>query len=813
VKQPLVTVALLYGAGVVLGNLVEAPLVLSFAAAFAFALCGLCWAAARLWLACAAVFLFGWINMSTRTAVLSPIDLRALLPDHATLVAVRGHLAETPAERLMSRDGVEKSHTIAVIEVDSIRTARGGWQPAFGCVMSKTSGTLPAPFVRGQPVEVTGAALQPQPPMAPGLFDYARYLNSRGIYFELKVDSPAEWQLAGRAVGTPLADRFRAWGRRTLARGLPEMDESLRLQWAMLLGWQTALTSEVSEPFMRSGTMHIFAISGLHIALIAGIFLALFRAAMVPRVPCGAAVIAILWFYTAATGWQPSAIRSSVMMTVVIAGQMFKRPGNLLNSLAAAACVILVWEPEQLFQASFQLSFFVVLSLALLEPPIDALKQRLFTLDPFLPWELRPWWQRRAIKIGRGVWKGFATSLAAFLGSMPLIAFYFNLFTPGSLLANLVIVPISSFALMSGLGALVTGDVLPWFTEWFNHSGWFFMRQMVWLSEQAANVPGAWWHVRGPSPVLFVLYYGLLVAGSAGWLAQRRLRWGVLAAAVALAAFWLVQRQQERSWHRVTVLPLNGGHAVCVEPAHGGDEWWINCGDRGAVEFTVKSFWQAQGGNRIENLLLTHGDARFVGGAARLDELFPIRHAFASPVASRSSSYREVLSDLEVKSNLHRSATNGFAAGPWKIVHPNSSDRFPNAPDNAVVALGEFDGVRVLCLANLGRAGQKAVFDRHPSLRADIVIAGLKGEPLAIEWLAALRPKLIVVADSDSASNRAEPGALQELRRTGAEVIQTRAAGAVTFSLRQGTWQVRTARPVTHFEPELEMGVRGAPGE
>src|SRR4029077_7095626 len=116
----------------------------------------------------------------------------------------------------------------------------------------------------------------------------------------------------------PVADRFLAWAQPTLARGLPGEDESLRLLWAMSLGWKTALTSEINEPFMRSGTMHIFAISGLHIALIAGILVSLLRVAQVPRGWCGLAVIPSIWFYTAATGWQSSAIRSTVMMTVVI---------------------------------------------------------------------------------------------------------------------------------------------------------------------------------------------------------------------------------------------------------------------------------------------------------------------------------------------------------------------------------------------------------------------------------------------------------------------------------------------------------------
>src|ERR1700747_3102084 len=103
----------------------------------------------------------------------------------------------------------------------------------------------------------------------------------------------------------------------------------------MTLGWKTALTNEIYEPFMQSGTMHIFAISGLHIALITAILVALLRVLRVSRSWCGLVVIPLIWFYPAASGWQASAIRSTIMMTVIIGGWALCRPTDLLNSLAA----------------------------------------------------------------------------------------------------------------------------------------------------------------------------------------------------------------------------------------------------------------------------------------------------------------------------------------------------------------------------------------------------------------------------------------------------------------------------------------------
>jgi predicted membrane metal-binding protein len=233
--------------------------------------------------------------------VLSPYDLRALLQDRTELLDIRGRLVETPSLRIVERNEKESRHALAEMEINAVRRRNENWQPAFGHVMTRTADVIGSNFFAGQIIEVVGVAQVPAPPIAPGVFDYARYLEQRRIHYELKVASGKDWQIISRKNSPPVSDRFLAWGQRTLARGLPSQDESLRLQWAMLLGWQTALTSEVSEPFMRSGTMHIFAISGLHIALIAGIFAALLRALALPRAVCGAIIIPIIWGYTAAT--------------------------------------------------------------------------------------------------------------------------------------------------------------------------------------------------------------------------------------------------------------------------------------------------------------------------------------------------------------------------------------------------------------------------------------------------------------------------------------------------------------------------------
>ena len=122
---------------------------------------------------------------------------------------------------------------------------------------------------------------------------------------------------------------------------MPVEDESLRLEWALTLGWKTALTEEVSEPFVQAATYHIFAVDGLRMAIIFGICFGLFRALGFPAPCAGWCCCPLIWFYVALTGWPASAIRATVMLSVVIIGWALNRPSDLINSLFAAALIIL----------------------------------------------------------------------------------------------------------------------------------------------------------------------------------------------------------------------------------------------------------------------------------------------------------------------------------------------------------------------------------------------------------------------------------------------------------------------------------------
>src|SRR6185295_11424870 len=126
----------------------------------------------------------------------------------------------------------------------------------------------------------------------------------------------------------------------------------------------------------------------------AGLLVTWLRVFRLPRWVCGWIVIPLVWAYTGVTGWQASAVRSTIMATVILVGWSLRRPSDLINSLAVAAFVILLWDPQQLFQASFQLSFSVVLSLALVTPVLDRIRQQWLAPESMQPEKLRPWYYK-----------------------------------------------------------------------------------------------------------------------------------------------------------------------------------------------------------------------------------------------------------------------------------------------------------------------------------------------------------------------------------------------------------------------------------
>lgn len=810
-KRPLLPVALLYVGGILAAEYLPLPLPPVLGALLVLLIVAFGWSRLRGLLLYSLLFLAGFAGLVFHTAVLSPVDLRNILGAEPHLATFRGRVVETPAIRVYQQGDQRLWRTLTRIEVSALCLAKRDWQPASGHIAVTTPGLLTNCF-SGQVVEIEGVAAPPRPAVAEGVFDYRKYLKRQSIYYQLRTESEKDWRWIKSSPAPPLADRFSRWARHALRLGLAEEDESLRLEWALALGWKTALTEEVSEPFVRAATYHIFAVDGLRMAIVFGIFYSVLRAVGLPRSFCGIVLIPVIWFYVALTGWPASAIRASVMLTVIIIGWVLKRPSDPLNSLFAAALIILVWDPHQLFQAGFQLSFFVVLCLILIIPPLFDWMKHLTAPDPLLPKQLHHRWPPVVGVPARYIGDLFVTSFAAWIGSIPLVAYYFNILTPVSTPANILAVPLCVLVLISNLISLLLAAWFPAAAELFNCAGWFFMECIRLTSQWFANWPAAYYYTPAPSLFTIGLYYALLLALVTGWLLRPGQRLWKVAAFSAAIALWGWNCCRHLPVTSVTVLPVHGGTSIYCDAFGSSRDLLIDVGSTNSVQSVTKPFLRARGVNRSPPLLLTHGDLHHMGGAEPFVQTFKPSSVYTSPVRFRSAIYRRILERLGKAPGLVRAAQQQDVIGDWTVLHPKAGARFARADDGALVLKAVLNGTRLLLLSDLGQAGQKALLEQASDLRADIVVAGLPAadEPLSQPLLEAIQPRLVIISDSDfPVSERARPKLVERLQRTGLPLLYTRSAGTVTLEFKDGKWQLRTMSgiQINSIQPNLTSAI------
>jgi len=748
-KQPLLSVVVLLIAGIALGNHVELPVHTLLVAGLIAGIAAFFLDRIRTWLLPVILVLAGAADVSLHQQIISPIDVRTVLPANDELATVQGTVTAVRQNPPLEGSADQPPHFSVQIQLSHVRPGRADWSQVHGKLIASAEFDGAKNIQPGQTIQLFGVLSAPPGPFAPGMFDYRAHLADRGIYFLLRSEETADLIIL-KSTRAPLVVGFRKWAMAALGQGFPPDDHSIELLWAMCLGWRTGLTETVAEPFMKSGTMHLFAISGLHVALIAGILIALLRFVRISRAWSGMIVIPMLWFFTAATGWQASAIRSSIMMSVILFAWGLRRPTDLINTLSAAALIILLWDPKQLFQAGFQLSFAVVGTIALTLPMIEKCRQTIPMADPFLPVQLRPKWKQWLDQLLNFGVTAFLISLAAWLGSLPLIMYYFNLLTPVSLLANVIVVQLAALALASASGCLICAPLVPVFAELFNHSAWFFMTLMIRVSEWFSELPLAWSYTKAPPlPVIVCYYIGLItLLTSPDWLPRsaRRLTTAISGAIIAVM-LW----SQNHAGPQLTLLPLRGGLSVFVENLD-DENWLIDCGDAMNYEYRTREFLKTRGVNRIDNFFATHADVRHLGAATNLIAEFRPEHIFLNPIARTSGSYRAMADFIEARHLKSELIQSGEVIGPWLVLHPAADDRFGKADAGALVMLLHFGDETILLCGDLNSEGQQTLVDRHPKLNADTVVISPNsdGRPVHPEWLAQLRPKTVIIADSIS---------------------------------------------------------------
>ena len=346
-----------------------------------------------------------------------------------------------------------------------------------------------APPLRTSQLALTGVLTTL--PRLPAGDTFDGYLADQGVNFKL---TRARLTGPGRAAGAyarfcdAALRRFDA----LLEHGVEGYPAQVGVLRAMLLGQQQELSPEQTTGFRQSGTMHLFSVSGLHIAVIAAAIQGLLLVTRLPataRIVCGGV---LLWLYVDITGGTPSAVRAFLMVMFIHAAGVLRRPGNPVAALVGSAVCVLLIQPLHLFSVSFQLSYGIVAALLLLGLPLGECwseKTALFTALPAITWR---WWHHFSDWCWRGLTTlaaiGAATSLVGLISGVVI----FKLLTPVALVANLVLIPLGSLVIIAGFLSLLGGLAgVDGGASLFNHASVLLLQVAEWAVYRFGELPGA----------------------------------------------------------------------------------------------------------------------------------------------------------------------------------------------------------------------------------------------------------------------------------------------------------------------------------
>jgi competence protein ComEC len=270
-------------------------------------------------------------------------------------------------------------------------------------------------------------------------FDYKGYMAKRKVYRQVYLSSHS-WERVGQSAPLNLTVFAEQVRKRLLDIYNQQKWEERQLQVisALTLGYRRGLDPETKRVFASAGVLHVLAVSGLHTGILFLILKFLFgflRTLRQGKFIFVFLVIASLWGFALLTGLSPSVNRAAAMFSFVVIGQNLRRQINTYNTLAASAFFLLLINPNNIFEAGFQLSYAAVFGIVFLHPRFDKLIY--FRL-----------------KISRYFWSLFSLSVAAQIATFPISVFYFHQFPVYFWLANLVAIPAVTVLIPLGIALL-----------------------------------------------------------------------------------------------------------------------------------------------------------------------------------------------------------------------------------------------------------------------------------------------------------------------------------------------------------------------
>ena len=807
-NRPLPLILFAYIAGIVIGNFFYFPSSWTLAAVGSASLAlagGLLFKKTKpaLILAPLIFFLFGIFFIG-----------RILYPDFPS-----HHLVHFPADRKFNIEGIlyrapepDQGKTRLYVRAERIQEPRQQL-PATGKILL-TVKDAKTPFHYGDRVRFISKLYRPKAATNPGGFDYRRFLALRGIWVTAFANSTDDVVRMEEGQGN-FFFHFIESGREKIRVFLDENApaESRGVIKALILGERGEIPKELNEKFIVSGVSHILAISGLHVALVAGFFFALTRFLLklspylllrfeLNKAAALVAVVPVI-FYTFLAGLGLAAVRSTIMVLSFLLAVLLDRAKDLYDALFVAAFVILLASPAALFDISFQLSFLAVLAILYLIPRLREF------IPPSQDWSSRlpearpsPWKRKLVLYLGASL----LTTAAAILGTGPVSAFYFNRISLVGFLANLVLVPLMGLGntLLSLLTALFVFLLQP-LAKALLALNVLILDVSLAMVDLFSRFPLASRRVTTPILTEILLLYGMIVfaANLKRW---KRSVYGFALCAgifVGLQMYWVYATSRPGEL-TVTFLDVGQGDSavvrfpggeVMVLDGGGSPEGSFDPGERIVAPY----LWQAKR-KRIDILTNSHPHPDHLQGLIFLLDHFEVGKVW-------ENGERWAGSELQarfLKKAGERAETMGHGRSSREVdgvrlefLHPplqKNNRPFFFGNDTSLVIRLTYGEVSFLFTGDVKGAAEEEILSTGADLRSTIIKVPHHGSKSSstTPFLARIRPKFAVFSARGGTRGLPNPHIVKRYESMGSKIFRTDRDGAISFVTDGKEIKVRT---------------------
>ncbi len=628
-----------------------------------------------------------------------------------------------------------------------------------------------------------GRLRSPSSPSNPNEFDYRSWLARRNIYVTMFPDSIKKVGDGFGNRGILLVARVRDYIEGTVNKNIGGTPGAFLK--GITIGQRGQIPKEVQEVFKNTGVIHILAVSGLHVGIIAGILfviVSLFRPKVIVKVIL---VSTFLVLYAFMIDLRPSVVRATVMTILLMIGIFGKKETDVLNTLCIAAFFILIWNPQSLFDVSFQLSFGATASIIYLYPKIYPLvRVRKGYVDNIL---IKP----------------LTVSLCAQAGTTFLIAHYFYRFPIISLVANLIVIPLTGLCITTGFLLffvnLIGIDLL---TGIFASAAYGTSSLTLNIVRLFGKIPYGHFWIKSPSPLFLFFYFFLLVTGAnllyplikkrTFNISLKPFIYGVISAALLLIGTNLYRAYNPEI--TMTFMDVGMGNSTLLQM--GSDVVLI---DGGGSE-TPTTLLRSKGIRDISIIFLSSPLSYDVRGLEYVIENFNVKGVVLPFIPYNSWTYRRFLNALKQRNIPHKFVRAGDEIGPFKV--KNSSDGASNVKDASLVLVFE-GGVKQANECKALFLGEVETNIRDVVEKAHIVRAPYFGGYRDPSFLELVQPELTVISVGRNRWGLPDSVMIENYKRYG-RVVRTDKDGACIVKIGMEGISIKTIREKEEMRENLK---------